>query len=58
MKKLNLKDITNAMSRSEMRAVKGAGCGNGNCRWTPSRVCASNCEEIVGGGAVCKYCCD
>lgn len=54
MKKISLSTLKKGLSRDEMRSVKGAGCG---CRNTPTSVCSSGCEELVSGGAVCRYCC-
>jgi|GEM_PF-3022261 len=60
MKKLNIKDITNAMSRSEMRSVKG-GCGGNattwKCCWAGTTIC-SQCAGygVCDGGAVLKRC--
>lgn len=58
MKKLNLKDIKNGMSRSEMRAVKG-GCGNITCNIVAS-WCGSGraYKENWGTGSGTQlYCC-
>lgn len=50
MKKLNIKDIKNGMSRSEMRNIKGAGCGclskGYNCSPSiPYACCHSMCYD-------------
>lgn len=54
MKKLNLKDIKNAMSRDEMRSVKGAGCGGGCEKHCWSYYCSgqgkrANCDGMFSG---------
>lgn len=52
MKKLNLKDIKNGMSRNEMRSIKGAaGCGGCNL----GNVCTSDdqCGPNISCG--CKF---
>ena len=49
MKKLNLKDIKNGMSRSERREVKG-GCGayaTWKCCWPGT----NNCSQCAGFGS-------
>lgn len=54
MKKLNLKDIKNGMSRNEMRNVKGAGCGGSNATWKCCWAGTNSCSQCAGYG-VCSY---
>lgn len=55
MKKLNLKDIKNGLSRNEMRSIKG-GCGDSSgCNASSS--CSTGCLDWVGGRYVCNHCC-
>lgn len=60
MKKLNLKDIKNAMSRNEMREVKG-GSGDTGVTWKCCWAGTNNCSQCAGygvctSGAVIKKC--
>ena len=58
MKKISLKDIKNAMSRDEMRNVKGAGCAQG-CNltvaacWNYNHINRNNAFQGPNGWQCC-----